>query len=407
MRIIYFHQHFSTPQGSTGIRSYEMAQALIAKGHEVTMICGSYAGGNTGLTQPFEHGKREGKVDGIHVIELALDYANDQSFLKRSWVFAKFALKSIKLALTRDYDVIFCTTTPLTAGIPGIFAKLLRRKPFIFEVRDLWPELPKAMGVITNPIILNLMATLEWLTYKCADRHIALSPGIADGIARHVNQTSITTVPNGCDLSIFAQAQEHWQPEGVEDDDFVALFSGTHGIANGLDQVIETAKVLKARNCNKIKLVLIGQGREKSRLMTLADEHALENILFLPPINKSQLAKLMNRSNVGLQVLANIPAFYYGTSPNKFFDYIAASLPVINNYPGWLADQIKSHHCGLVVPPEDPPAFAQALINMQENPKETENMANNAYQLAKNNYSRELLAEKFISVFESVTDVKA
>ena len=406
MRIIYFHQHFSTPQGSTGIRSYEMAQALIAKGHEVTMICGSYSGGNTGLQQPFEKGKREGSVDGIHVIELALDYANDQSFIKRSQVFAKFALSSIKLALSRKYDVIFCTTTPLTAGIPGIFAKLFRRKAFIFEVRDLWPELPKAMGVIKNPIILSLMAALEWLTYKCADRHIALSPGIADGIARHVNRKSISTVPNGCDLSIFAEEQTYWQPDGIENDDFVALFSGTHGIANGLDQIIETAKVLKKRGCAKIKFVLIGQGREKDKLMSLAAQHELSNILFLPPVNKSQLARLMKRANVGLQVLANIPAFYYGTSPNKFFDYIAAGLPVINNYPGWLAEQINANECGIAVPPESPDAFAQALIEMQSNPDRAKHMAANAQQLAEKCYSRQLLAEKFIEVFEDLRDMK-
>ncbi|WP_448546972.1 glycosyltransferase family 4 protein [Thalassotalea fusca] len=402
MRIIYFHQHFSTPNGSTGIRSYEMAKALTAKGHQVTMVCGSYTGGVTGLEQPFVNGKREGTVDGIHVIELELDYANEQSFLTRSIVFFKFALRSVKLALFREYDVIFCTTTPLTAGIPGIFAKVFRRKSFIFEVRDLWPELPKAMGVITNPVVLSLLAALEWLTYKCADRHIALSPGIASGIARHVESDHITAIPNGCDLTIFANPDSNWQPEGINDNDFVALFSGTHGLANGLDQLIEVAKELKQRQQKHIKLVLIGQGREKAKLMTLASQHQLSNILFLEPVAKPQLAQLMQRANVGLQVLANIPAFYYGTSPNKFFDYIAAGLPVINNYPGWLAEMIETHQCGIAVTPEDPIAFADALVKMQSEPELCEKMAVNAQNLARTQFSREQLSLQFIDVFESL-----
>jgi len=402
MRIIYFHQHFSTPSGSTGIRSYEMAKALIAKGHQVTMVCGSYAGGVTGLEQPFVNGKREGTVDGIHVIELALDYANEQSFITRSIVFLKFALRSIKLALFREYDVIFCTTTPLTAGIPGIFAKLFRRKPFVFEVRDLWPELPKAMGVITNPVVLSLLAGLEWLSYKCADRHIALSPGIAKGIARHVDSDHITAIPNGCDLSIFSSPDSLWQPDSITDNDFVALFSGTHGIANGLDQLIDVARELKKQQQEQIKLVLIGQGREKAKLKELASQHQLNNIVFLEPVAKVQLAQLMQRANVGLQVLANIPAFYYGTSPNKFFDYIAAGLPVINNYPGWLAELIETHQCGIAVTPEDPIAFANALIKMKSDPQLCEQMAFNAQDLAREQFSRVHLSNQFIGVFESL-----
>jgi len=154
MKILYFHQHFSTPKGSAGIRSYAMAQSLIRNGHQVTIVCGSFGAGQTGLTEPFKNGVRQGNVDGIDIIEFELPYSNSLSFLKRILIFLSFAFKSIKVAFTEHYDVLFATTTPLTAGIPGVFAKWLRRKPFVFEVRDLWPELPKAMGVIKNPIVL-------------------------------------------------------------------------------------------------------------------------------------------------------------------------------------------------------------------------------------------------------------
>jgi len=217
MKIIYFHQHFSTPLGATGIRSYEMAKALIAEGHDVTMVCGSYSGGNTGLTDNFIDGQRQAIVDDIHVIEFELDYANSQTFSQRIGAFLKFAFRSVRMSLIADYDVIFCTTTPLTAALPGIFSRWLRGKYFIFEVRDLWPELPKAMGVITNPILLTMLSFLEWLAYKSAHQHIGLSPGIAQGIKRHLSaKKNVAVIPNGCDIELFTTEETAWQPDGVK-----------------------------------------------------------------------------------------------------------------------------------------------------------------------------------------------
>jgi len=205
MRILYFHQHFNTPSGNVGIRSYQMAQALLAAGHNVTMVCGSYDGGQTGLNHPFRNGYRDGVVEGIQIIEFDMAYSNDDGLFKRAWIFLKFAFRSIGLVFTEKYDVLFATSTPLTAAIPGIFARWLRVKPFVFEVRDLWPELPRAMGVIRNPLLLSAMSALEWASYRSAHRLIGLSPGIVEGITlRGVSRSSIAMVPNGCDLDIFA-----------------------------------------------------------------------------------------------------------------------------------------------------------------------------------------------------------
>jgi glycosyltransferase involved in cell wall biosynthesis len=397
MKVLYFHQHFSTPKGATGIRSYAMARKLVETGHEVTMICGSYGGGNTGLTQPFERGRRVGVIDGIHIIEFNLAYSNHDSFLKRTGLFLKFALKSIGLALTRQYDVLFTTTTPLTAGIPGIFARWLRGKPFVFEVRDLWPELPREMGVIKNPVILQLMAALEWLSYRSAHRLIGLSPGIVNGIVRlGVKRENIAMIPNGCDLPIFAQQTTGWRPKGVAPTDLMAVFTGTHGMANGLDAVLNAAVILKQRQRHDIKIVLIGQGKLKPALQNRVQTEGLDNVIFHPPVDKQALAGLMASTDIGLQILANIPAFYYGTSPNKFFDYIAAGLPVLNNYPGWLADMITEHQCGFSVPPDNAEAFADALENAAAQRDLLKTMGANARQLAEAQFDREQLSAQFV-----------
>lgn len=398
MDILYFHQHFSTPKGSTGIRSYEMARRAIKHGHTVTMVCGSYGGGETGLTGQFKSGRREGKVDGIHIIEFDLAYANTDGFLQRSLTFLKFAMKSIGIALTREYDVVFATTTPLTAGIPGIFARWLRGKPFVFEVRDLWPELPKEMGVIKNPVVLKLMSLLEWASYRSAHRCIGLSPGIVNGIKkRGVKASKIELVPNGCDLSLFSAGDAAWRPSQVESSDLMAIFTGTHGIANGLDAALDAAVELQKRGRSDIKLVFVGQGKLKANLVERAEREQLSNVIFHEPVNKAKLAGLMKSADVGMQLLANIPAFYFGTSPNKFFDYISAGLPVLNNYPGWLSEMIAENECGFIIPPENPEIFADALEQAAENRGELEDMGIKARYLAETKFDRHDLADKWVN----------
>ena len=397
MHILYFHQHFSTPQGSAGTRSFEMAQALIRAGHSVTMVCGSYAQGNTGLSGPIENGRRRGVVDGIDVIEFDLDYGNHMGFMQRLGVFLKFANGSVGVALREPADVVFATTTPLTAGIPGIFARWLTRKPFVFEVRDLWPELPKAMGVISNPVVLGLMSLLEWASYRSADRLVGLSPGIVEGIAaRGVDKSRIAMVPNGCDLDLFTAPKDAWRPDGVRDDQLLAVFTGTHGNANGLDSVLNAAAVLKERGRDDIRIALIGHGREKPKLQAQATERGLSNVLFLDPVPKTKLAGLMAGADIGLQILRNVPAFYFGTSPNKFFDYISAGLPVLNNYPGWLASLIEESDCGFAVPPDDPAAFADALIAAAADREALRQKGVNAHELAKTRFARSKLSSEWV-----------
>lgn len=404
MRVLYFHQHFSTPAGSTGTRSYEMAQRLIARGHQVTMVCGSGKMARSGLEGSQRGGFRRGLVDGIDVIELDIPYSNYDGLLKRSWLFALFALRSIKLALTLDYDLLFATSTPLTAGIPGIVMKLFRNKPFVFEVRDLWPELPREMGVIRNPLVLSAMGVLEWLSYHSANACIGLSPGIVKGIMRRgISADKVAMVPNGCDLELFEpKRNEVLRAEGIDKDDFVAVFTGAHGMANGLGAILDAAAELKKKSRNDIKLLFIGDGKLKPGLVKRAVAEGLDNCLFMDPVPKTVLTAYLKGADAGLMTLANVPAFYYGTSPNKFFDYIAMGMPVINNYPGWLAEMITEHKCGLAVPPDNPQAFAAAIEKMADDRTMARQAGINARTLAELKFDRTDLGNQLVDRLERV-----
>jgi glycosyltransferase involved in cell wall biosynthesis len=403
MKVLYFHQHFVTPHGAGAIRSYAMARKLIERGHQVTMVCGSLTGGNTGLNGPYESGMRRGWVDDIDVVELDLAYSNHDGFVQRSLTFLKFAWRSLALALREPYDLVFATTTPLTAGIPGIAGRWLRGKPFVFEVRDLWPELPSAMGVIRNPLVLWAMGILEWSSYRSAHALVGLSPGIVEGITRRgVPHDRVALVPNGCDLALFDQNTEPWRPEGVAPTDLMAVFAGTHGIANGLNAVLDAAAELKRRGRGDIKLVLIGNGKLKPDLQDRAVREGLSNVLFHDPVNKTRLAGLMAATDLGLQVLANVPAFYFGTSPNKFFDYIAAGLPVLSNYPGWLSEMIRSNDCGFAVPPDSPSHFADALEQAAADRSTLKAMGRRGRALAEREFDRALLSNHLVDTLDCV-----
>jgi lipopolysaccharide/colanic/teichoic acid biosynthesis glycosyltransferase/glycosyltransferase involved in cell wall biosynthesis len=410
VKVLYYHQYFSTPAGPAGTRSYALARCLVEAGHQVQMVCLQDARTHTGLSGPFTAGRRSGLVDGIEVIEFDLPYSNHAGLMQRSLVFLRYSWQSLMLGLCSDADLIFATTTPLTAGIPGIAARWLRGIPFVFEVRDLWPELPRAMGVVRNPLVLRALSVLEWCSYHSADTCIGLAPGICEGIAdRGVAACRITSIPNACDLDLFHPLPpgQPKQPElipGLAADSFVAAFTGAHGQANGLDAVLDLAAELRRRGNRNVQLLFIGDGRCKPALEQRAAAEKLQNCHFLPLVPKAQLAQLLRQSvHVGLMVLADLPAFYRGTSPNKFFDYLACGLPVVNNYPGWLAELIRIHQLGLPVPPRDPKAFADALIALADDPVERQAMGSNARALAESKFSRVVLAAQWRQVLETTT----
>ena len=389
MKVLYFHQHFTTPDGASGTRSYEFARRLVKNSHQVVMVCGSFGIGSTGLNKAFDSGKRRGIVDGIDVIEFKLPYDNEQNMLRRSLVFVRYALKSILIALTESYDVIFATSTPLTAGIPGIVGRWLRWKPFVFEVRDSWPELPIAMGVVTNPVVILLLRILERCIYLSANHVIGLAPGIIlEAHEKGVSEGDTTLIPNGCDEEF------NGQPRVLSGDGVRMIFSGAHGRANGLNQILNVALELKQRGLNDIQIIFVGEGSEKAGLIERAEQEGLENCKFLSAMPKRELIPLLHSCHFGIMCLDNVPSFYNGTSPNKFFDYIASGLPIAINYPGWIAELVGKHQCGFVAKPGDAGEYVEQLLYTINNPKKVTEMSVEAIRLS-NQFRRDDLATRF------------
>ncbi len=413
MKILYIHQYFSTPNGSTGTRSYELAKILIKRGYEVEIICLSDVRAKTGLKGKFINGLRKGIVEKILVNEFDIPYSNNNTFRRRILNFLLFSWRSSLLVLKSDADLIYATSTPLTVAIPGILGKVFKRIPFIFEVRDLWPELPKELGIIKNPIVLWILDLLERSAYYFSDASIGLAPGICNGIRKKsFNKKKIFYIPNSCDTELFTPLEKNGQKDPsklknisplLKKTDFVALFSGAHGLCNGLDFLIEVALELKLMKRLDIKLILIGEGNCKKKLQDKAKSFKLTNLIFLESVNKKDLASLIKNSvHCGMMILKNVPAFYNGTCPNKFFDYISGGLPVVINYPGWLSEIIKDEEIGISCDPERPTEFAKALIQLKYDNKKYLKFVYNASKLSRSKYSRKELSKKWIKIIEKV-----
>lgn len=401
MHVAYIHQHFSTKAGATGTRSYEMAKRLIAAGHRVTMICGV----NDATANSFRLTGRvsEMDIDGIRVNCIAEPYSNKMGFYRRVLAFRQFAVTAAKIVTSLKADLVFATSTPLTVGTPGMKGARKLGVPFVFEVRDLWPELPIAMGIIRNPLFKWYLRRMERGIYHAAHRIIALAPGIKEGIARTgYPESQVAMIPNGCDLDVFKPSDEPiTDPRFGAADDLKLVFTGAHGEANGLHAVLDAAQVLRQRNATGIQFVFIGDGKLKPSLMERTKQQDLDGLVrWVPPMPKAELAALQPRFDVGMMILKNIPSFYFGTSPNKFFDYISSGIPVLNNYPGWLAGMIKEHNFGYVVPPDDPVAFADAVLWLRAHRHQRREMGNRARKLAETQFSRDVLGAQFVSVLE-------
>lgn len=400
MHILYLHQHFSTPYGSTATRSFAFARTLAARGHRLTLATGRYQGAETGLAGAFRKGQREGRVAGFQVVEFDIPCANAMGFAARGVAFLRYAAAAARLAFRVKPDLIIASSTPLTVVLPALLAKGLRGIPFIFEIRDPWPELPRAMGVLPAPLA-PVFDTLANFACRHAAAVVALSEGMAEtALARGADPARVQVIGNGCDLDLFGPHVVPWRPPEAAPWEVLALYAGAHGRANGLGVVIEAASILAARGETRLRILLVGEGAEKTALIQQAA--GLPNLTFLPPMPKHDVARLFAGSQIALHILANCPAFAEWTAPNKLMDGLAAGHPVISTAPGQAARLLADGGCGIAVPPGDAAGLAAALMNLVENPARRAAMGAAARSLAMRQHDRRLLAARFATLVEAI-----
>jgi glycosyltransferase involved in cell wall biosynthesis len=396
MRILYLHQFFITREGVGGTRSYEFARRFAARGHGVRMVTAG-------------SGRRE--QEGIEVVGVRGAYsdymaATSLSYARRMLAFARFAVGATAAALRGPRpDVILATSPPLTMALPALAARLRHRAPFVFEVRDLWPEAPIQMGALRGRLLQWLARALERFVYARAAAVVALSPGIRKGvIAAGVPPSKVELVPNASDLELFSPAldgREVRERLGLGDS-FVCSYFGAMGEANDLTQVVEAGALLRQRGENGVRFVLMGEGKRRPELEQLAHARGATNVVFAGPArDKSAVARLAAASNACLTVFKDVPVLATN-SPNKLFDTFAAGRPAIVNTPGWMRELVEGNEAGLFARPGDPADLADKVLQLRDRPELAERYGRNARALAEREFDRDRLAGSLLTLLERV-----
>jgi glycosyltransferase involved in cell wall biosynthesis len=386
MHILLIHQVFVRPDDPGGTRHYEMARWLVRAGHKVTILASpySYQTGQRVTEKP-----REVLEPGLEVIRCSVWGSVHRSFFWRTVGFLSFMVSSLVLGVAQPkVDLVWGTSPPLPQVLTAWLAARLKGSKFLFEVRDLWPAFAIQLGVLRNPIGIRLSLRLERFLYRRADCLVVNSPGFIDHLATHgAARAKIHLVRNGVDPAMFdptskgAQVRARNRLEGK----FVALYAGAHGISNDLEVLLDAADIL--RDDPRIQFLLVGDGKEKPGLALRATEMKLDNVMFLPPVPKSEMPEVLAACDCGVAILKPIPL--YGTTyPNKVFDYMAAGRPVVLAIDGVIRKVVEDAGAGLAVPPGNPAALADAIRTLADDPARARDMGRRGRFCVERDFSR-------------------
>lgn len=351
MRVLYFHQYFTTPDYYGGVRSYQHSKRIIDRGHEVDMIT-STAFYPIKKKRMFQLVSRF-EVEGIRVHAIHLSYNNSMGVLRRLLVFGLFMIIAVlySFRLPRP-NIVYATSTPLSIGLVALIAKYFFRVPLVFEVRDLWPDVPIALGYLKNRVLIRGCLWFEKVVYQSASRVIALSSGIADGIEnKGIDSRKIVCIPNGCDMAEFSAPKTEIDPFRFlrsRKESKICLYAGTFGYVNDVEYLVYLAKSL-AEIGSPVKIVLVGDGKERERVeIRIRALGVSDNLMIFPPVSKNKLIDYIHWSDACFSVVRPVPQLY-SNSANKFFDSLAAGKPILINHEGWQAEEIRKATLGLVL----------------------------------------------------------
>jgi glycosyltransferase involved in cell wall biosynthesis len=390
MRILYFYQYFSTPEGAWGTRVYEFAKEWVEKGHEVIVVSSIYSKSDLKASRFIE----TQNINGIKVKVIRIYINNKHTFFKRVLSFIGYSIISSYYAFTTPCDVVVASSGPIFVAIPGIIAKVFRNRRFIFEVRDLWPQGAIEMGHLKNQLLIKIAFWTEKMTYHLCDQIIALSPGMVDDIESRYNlKYKTTSVPNAANLDLFRPLNSNIiTPQEYK----YAIYTGNIGEVNNSLWLLNGAKELKAIGVSEIKIILVGDGQQKQMILDEKKKYDLDNLIILDLMPKSKLIPLIQSSMVSLVPLKDKPILA-SSSPNKFFESLASGVPIIQNTQGWMKTFLNDNKVGYTIDGNDHKSLVALLIYLSKLPnEELIFMRARCLEIA-SQFDKNILADKMLS----------
>ena len=397
MHILYMVQYFNTPDDPGGSRAYEFAQRWAAAGHKVTLLAGNLNHKTLStITSPTV------TPAGVAVVRVRTYNRIRGSYLRRIANFLSFAVgATLRATAIRRVDVVYASSTPFTTGVAGLIVSLIKRVQFVFEIRDLWPESAVVAGVLKRGLLVRIIESAERFLYARADTLVALTAGIQKGIIERGGAAGkVVLVPNGMDdwmvdmpllpIANFPLDTNH---------NFVCTYVGALGRWNGLETILEAAKILED---SRVRFLIVGDGDHRDELRRQAATLGLTNVVFHGPIPKKQVLGYLAASHVCVLCTWSHP-FHGLTLPNKIFDYMASARPVMAAATdGELAELIKTADCGWVVAPGKPEELARMCLELSATAAQLlQRKGENGRIFVERYYRRSRLADKVLQAVAS------
>ena len=402
MHTLLIHQAFTTPDTPGGTRHFELAQHVLAHGDAFTVVA-SDRGYLTGKAYGAPALVREEHYGALRVLRAYTPPTIHRSFAWRIVAFLGFMVTSTWAGLRAGpVDVVMGTPPPIFQAVSAWLVAFLRRRPFLLEVRDLWPEFAVDMGILTNPVLIALARGLETFLYWSADHILVNSPAYRGYLLQKgIAPAKVSLIANGVDAAMFdpeadgTSLRKEWRVE----DKFVATYAGAMGIANDLTVLIQAGHLL--RDNPFIQIMLVGDGKERANLERMAAELGLANVTFTGSVAKSRMNEVLAASDACIAILQNIPMFKT-TYPNKVFDYMAAGRPTVLAIDGVIRAVVEKAQGGLFAPPGNPQQLALAILALATNPEAGRAMGRAARAYVVENFDRAQQADRFVELLETI-----
>lgn len=389
MRILIFYQYFTTPKGSWGTRIYEFAKHWVAQGHDVEIVSSIYSKSDLTAGKLIETQFH----DGIKVTVINVRIDNKQSIPLRIRSFLVYAILSSYFALFRKTDVTIASSGPITVGVPGLLSKWMRGSKLVFEARDLWPEGAIELGAIKNPWLIRLSKWFERTLYRNSKLVVGLSPGMRDYVKKNFNHPNVISITNAANLQLFGEIQNR-KSDPIFHRKY-AIYTGNIGEVNNSFWLLNTCRELKKLSREDIAILIVGEGQQREEITHIAEKENLKSFEYRGLMPKHELVSFIQNAMVSLVPLKGTPILDT-SSPNKFFESLAAGVPIIQNTNGWMKDYLMKYQVGFTLPPDNPHELAIKLIELADNKMISSDMKKRARECAERDFDQEKLAKKYL-----------
>ena len=404
MRVLFLTDNFPPETNAPALRTHEHARVWAARGHDVTVVT---CAPNFPTGRVFDGYRNRpyavSVMDGVRVVRVWTYITANRGRFRRSIDYASFMLSSLPASLVQERpDVIVGTSPQLLTAVSAWAAARLRRAPFVFELRDLWPESLAAVGIASGGAGMRAIAGLADFLYRRADHIVSVTESFVEILCeRGIPRERMSVVRNGVNLSEFAPGSADGgfrASAGIRPDEFLVTYVGTIGMAHGLRTVLETARVTRGE---PIHYLLVGEGAEKEELEGEAAGLGLENVTFSGRRSRAEVPGILRSSDAVLVHLRDDPLFNT-VIPSKIFEAMAVAKPIVLAVKGESADIVTKAGAGLVAHPESPVDLAEAVRRLRSDPGLARELGANGRAAAESEFCRTAAAMRMLGVLESV-----